>query len=449
MQNSNLYTWLKRFFSVFFFVIFLVFFAQAQELTNAVSATDSLSLDEILTQVLQNHPVIKKAEEALNQADAGMGLAKSGYYPNIDASVSVSNVGPVPELTVPNMGSFKLFPDNNFSAAINIQQNVYDFGKTASRVSFAGMSKDIIEEVIKQTKQNLAIAVIMNYYSLVYFQQAVAIKDLQLETLNQHLEFVKKRQATGSGTQYEVLNTQVKISVAENQKLDLTAGREKQLAVLNALLGQPAKTAHLVKNKLELQNPEFNDDSLINQALENRTDMQIAQKSVDKAQMHLNIVKTTNRPSLNFLASGGLKNGYVPDINKIKPNYMVGLGLRVPIFDATRQKYNVLMAQSQVESSNLETQILERNISGEVIENEINMETAREKVKQTQLQLSQAEEAFKLAGVNYDAGAITNLELLDVTTMVSESKLMVVKSQIDYILSIYKFEMSMGELLYN
>ncbi|MDP2335828.1 MAG: TolC family protein [Bacteroidota bacterium] len=64
--------------------------AQSQSL-----GTDSLSLKSIISEVVQNHPLIKKAMEDLNSADAKIGLAKSGNLPNVDFASSYSRMGPV------------------------------------------------------------------------------------------------------------------------------------------------------------------------------------------------------------------------------------------------------------------------------------------------------------------------------------------------------------------
>jgi len=62
--------------------------------------------------------------------------------------------------------------------------------------------------------------------SLVYLQEAMKIKDTQIETLKQHLEFIQKKEETGSSTEYEVLSTKVRLSNAENQKVDIETARK-------------------------------------------------------------------------------------------------------------------------------------------------------------------------------------------------------------------------------
>ena len=67
---------------------------------------------------------------------------------------------------------------------------------------------------------------------------------------------------------------------------------------------------------------------------------------------------------------------------------------------------------------------------------------------QSELQLKQAVQAYALAQAKFDAGVITNLELIEGSTAVSESRLQLLKSKIDYTGSLYKLKSAIGERLY-
>ena len=122
--------------------------------------------------------------------------------------------------------------------------------------------------------------------------------------------------------------------------------------------------------------------------------------------------------------------------------------MNIPIFDGTREKYNIVKAQSAAETTALQTEVTRRDISSEVVESEAKIQTAAQKVTQSKLQLEQAEEALSLAKLSYQSGVITNLDLLDAATAVSESQLQLLKSKIDYVVNIYNLNASLGEKLY-
>jgi outer membrane protein TolC len=84
----------------------------------------------------------------------------------------------------------------------------------------------------------------------------------------------------------------------------------------------------------------------------------------------------------------------------------------------------------------------------EVVEAESNVMASQKKVEQSDLLLTQAIQAYKLAKVSYDLGAITNLELLEGSTNISESQLILLKAKIDNTVSLYKLKAAIGERLY-
>jgi len=192
---------------------------------------DSLTLTQVLQSVLQNHPSVKQAEEALNVADAKIGLAKANYYPDIDVSASYSHLAPDFPLEFGGM-DLLLYARDNYSASLNINQTIYDFGKTSNGIKVENENKTIVDKSIYLVKQQLTIRTINTYYLLVYYQQAVDIKDEELNTLHEHLVYVEKKQVTGSATQYELLSTKVRISNTENQKQDLITRTFRKLQEL-------------------------------------------------------------------------------------------------------------------------------------------------------------------------------------------------------------------------
>ena len=64
------------------------------------------------------------------------------------------------------------------------------------------------------------------------------------------------------------------------------------------------------------------------------------------------------------------------------------------------------------------------------------------------MQLQQAQKANSLAETSFKSGTITNLDLLDANTALSECKLMLLKSRIDYVASVYRLKAAIGERLY-
>jgi len=217
---------------------------------------------------------------------------------------------------------------------------------------------------------------------------------------------------------------------------------------LNSFLGKSQGTKLLVKKELLSTQILGSNDSLFSYAYDHRNEMKIVQQKGKLADSRLKMVNSQNNPSLNFFGSGGLKNGYLPDISILTANYAVGIGLKVPLFDANRSKYNKVMAQSDIRGNVEDAELARRSIVNEVVESRSNTESALKKVSQSELQVEQAQQAYTLAETNYQAGAITNLDLLDSFTALAESKLFLLKTKIDYSASLLKLKIALGEQIY-
>lgn len=417
-------------------------------LTQGNMIPDSLSLSDIIKKVTATHPSISAGEEAVNNAGIAVSLSKAGYYPEADLTAGYSNIGPVTKLTIPEFGTVELFPQNNYSASVNYRQTIYDFGRTKRNIELENENKVLNVQALEQMKQKLSLTATYNFYSLVYLQAAIRIKDEQLSALNEHLTYVEKMMSTGSATEYQVLSTKVKISTVESQKVDLQAALTAQQASLNSLLGNETDHMPVVRTELSQDVPVIPQDSMLNYAFNNRDEMMLNKERTSLAEIRFGMAKLQNKPNLNFQASAGAKNGYIPELNQLKPNYVIGIGLRIPIYDGLKTRYRVSQAQSAITSLSYETELAKRNISTEVIETEANMNAASKKVKQFELQLDQAVKANSLAQTSFRSGTITNLDLLDANTSLSESRLMLLKAKIDYVVSIFKLKAALGIRLY-
>ncbi|MEI7828851.1 MAG: TolC family protein [Prolixibacteraceae bacterium] len=426
----------------------LLFFSVSGKSFGQKNQIDSLELTPLISKVIETYPTIQQAAEALNAADLKIAMARTAYLPNAQFSGSYAHVGPVPSLTIPDVGSFSLSPTNILNSGVNINETISDFGKTKKSIAYEEKSKELSALGIGQVKQKMALAVIGCYYSMLYFQEAIAIKDNQLLTLQEHLKNVEKKVATGSATQFEILSTKVRISTVESQRTDIVTSLNYQNSYLNMLLGEQFSTVHRVKNLLRSEVIPLSEDSLIATALSNRNELKIALKKMNLSQAYQDMVKQNKNPVLGAFASGGWKNGYIPKLDQLRANYAVGLNLIIPIYDATRTNLNTQLAGSAIRSNGYEIDLTRRTITNEVMESTNALRAAISKSELFDMQLSQAKKALELADLKFKAGTLTNLDLLDSENAVAESSLLFLKARMERVVVIWKLKATLGINLY-
>jgi outer membrane protein len=403
----------KRYFFLLLIYPFLSIHGYAQ------SISDSLTFQNIIDVVIKNNPVLKQAEDKVAGSQWKEQLTKSTYLPNIYASANASRLYPIPafDFSLPNPQTgemvsthFQMLPDVSMDYALEINQMVYDFGKTKHNLGMQETFTEMGVLNVEQLKQKLVLTAAGYFFSLLYLQSAIVIKKDEVSTLNQHLEFIEKKQLTGSATQYEVLSTKVRISNQETQLADLQTSCDVLVSHLNSLMGI-AYTSFSAKNSMIYEKPTPDIDTLFDYALTHRYEMLLAVKNKSIAVWNYKVEQSKDNPSLSFFGRTGFKNGYLSEINVLKYNYIAGLNLKIPIFNGNRSYINKQIANLGIEDSRYEIENLQHEISDDIKENLASLELSAKKIEQFSVQIEQAAEAYNHAKTNYEAGVITNLDL--------------------------------------
>ena len=225
--------------------------------------------------------------------------------------------------------------------------------------------------------------------------------------------------------------------------------RSIQQAQLNNLLGKSVDNQIAISYSfLTKIKTESLPDSLVSYAYQHRNELTVISKQMEMNSLQIRIAESQNNPVLAVFANAGAKNGYPVNLNEIKPNIAAGLSFTMPLFDGFRKRSSIQIAHSRTNTLNYQLDNAKRNITNEVVNAQMLVRSNLTKIDQYKLQVEQSDEAVKLATVSYEAGAITNLELLDAEINLAESKLMLVKSQIDYQISLTALDLAIGNRLY-
>jgi outer membrane protein len=443
-KDKNRYS--RRMYALSAFLLLTVSRLISQE-GQAIS-TDSLELNNVIQQVVNSHPGMQAAAEALRAADARISLSRAHFLPELDVNGSYYRQGPVPAFDFPGFGTIQFLPEDNYSLGLNARYTLYDFGRSSTLTAIEYENKTLAGLSLEQVKQKLALASVNVYFTLAFLQEAILIKKEQVHLYKEYLAFVEKKKETGSATEYEILATRVTISNAESQQMDLESAWKSQEAVLNSLLGDSTGTLHPVHLVLSENTQNPLSDSMLIQAYTNREELKQMDEKNKLALLQYKLVQTQKLPVITAFANAGGKNGYMPYLNDFKFNFSAGVGLRIPIFDAHQSRDKLLLAQSNLRTLAYDKEISKRSVMTELAENSNILESARAKVKHNILQLQTALEASSLAEVNYKTGSLTFIDLFDAQDKVAQSRLQLLKSRIDYELGLYKFKSALGEKLY-
>jgi outer membrane protein len=405
---------------------------------------DSITLEQAIHLTLQNHPAVQQAKYAVAASEARVGTSRSPLYPNISFDGSYTRIGPVPQFDLPGEGPLNLAPYNNYDFHVGLHQTLYDFGRTSTSVRYAESQHQSADDYVDLVRSNFAYQTIATFNSILILHQTIAVVDEQIDALRQHLEVATKRIQAGTATDYDTLTTQVRIAVAQNDRIDAARALETQEVVFRQLTGlSPSRPITLAGSFSEIKTPP-SPDSVLVVAEKQRPEMQLSKDAENSAVVQTQIASIGNKPSLGLDVLSGFKNGYEPSLNTLKGNFAAGFDLQVPLFNGHRAKYQQAEARANLEASRAGTSQIQRQIISEVNQAIAGVRSSLEKIKSSEVQMRQAEEALLMAKTRYEAGVITNLDLLDAQTTLSQVKLIRLRAFYDYTVSLSALDKATG-----
>ena len=413
-------------------------------LSGVAAGQDSMTVEQAVQKVLQTHPAIKQALANTHAAEARVSQTSSARLPDITTEADYIHIGPIPEFNLPVLGNFVLAPADNYDAHVSGKYTVFDFGKTSAAVDLSQSRVQTSRDAIELTKTNLALQTIRTFYTIILLQKSMQVQDEQIEALTQHISVTQKLVTAGSATNFEVLTTQVRVATSQNQRVDIQNSLQRQESILRQLLDLPANNPLTISGSFQQVVVALNQDSLVQLALQQRTELKLARDAEESAKFQKNASSLGNMPSLKVIAAYGFKNGYEPNLYPMRGNWMWGAQAQIPVFDGGRVSHQEEEAQAAIESEQAHTLDAERQIRSDVEQSVADVQASWSKVQISDVQLQQAHEAVAIARTRYETGSITNLDLLDAETAESTSKLMSLQALYRYVISKYELSRAVG-----
>lgn len=413
---------MKKFIGILVLVIALAP-AMAQE-----SPVRDEQLKSLIQAAVTNYPRIKEMEEQLKADGVKESIIKAGYLPTVNTNISYRFDAPVAKAEFPlptGPATIQFTPYNNYNAALNVQQLIYDFGRTKLKLGKNDAEHSLNIENLDNSKNAIAYQVAQLYYNIQFYQKAIQVQTDQLSSLTENERLIKARIKNGDALEYDLLTTQVRTANATNRLTDLQSQLEKQYVLMQWL---SATDAH---GKIPARE-SYDELTLLMEAGDWKNinpEAKVIQKRLDVYQYDLKESAVESRPSLTGTASGGVRNGYQPDIDQFRLNGSVGVGLNIPILSGDRPKLRQKLTQVQIDATKASLTTLENTIRKDLATVQEDFRNLQEKIKNTSVLVNQAERAYTLAQVRFKEGLITNVELLSAQTNVEDAKLQLVQLQ--------------------
>jgi len=347
MNNRILYTqWIVP---VLFFL-----FNPSGSVASSVFSQDTVKMTlQDATQLFLSHSFqLLAARYQVSAADAAVIQAK--LYPNPNLSVDQGAYNP-------SLNKWFDITKSGETAA-SLQQVILLAGKRNKQISLAKINAQITSFQFYDLIRTLRYELNTTFYSLFYSKQSVIVYDREISSLNTLLKVYSDQYEKGNIAFKELARLQALQFNLQNERIDILKDVSEKESVLNLLTGDTLM--HIIEpvvgldETARINSEQLNITALLDSALINRFDLQLARSQVQQGETNVALQKALRVPDVTLGANWDRQGSYIYNYNS------VSLGLDLPLWN--RNQGNIKVAQSQLEAAKEQAALTEMQVKNDV-----------------------------------------------------------------------------------
>ena len=418
--------------------------------TSQASADPAPHFDQPLTLVqltdlaLSNNPSTKIAWAEVRNSDAGVELARAGYWPQLTLAYDYQRQK-VPSSTSKGAA----IPAKVYGPSVDLSWLLFDFGNRSGRVDAAKYSRTAAELDANQTLQDLILQVEQDYY-LVLGLQAVQDADVQsVQDASANFDAANQRKTSGLATIGDVYQAQAALAGAR-LALQTTQGQlASARGTLAVALGYPADTDGPLapwETEINAKMPERNIHDLLNEAAQARPELLAAKAQQQAAVASLEAAHGQGWPSLTLNGSAGRTTTEAGGNKSTVSSYDADLTLSFPLFSGFANQAAVRQAQAAVDVADATTEQLVQAVQLEVWQAYQNMRTAVSNLDTADLQLQSSQQAADVTQARYKNGLDSILDVLSAQATLANARVQQVQARLNWFAALAAMGHALGGL---
>jgi len=407
----------------------------------SVSLADTVhfTLDQAVDYALEHNPEILQLTYEHGKAQAGVGEARSTFYPSVTASGSYAYLTDIPVFEIDGV-PVPFGQSENYNFQVSLQQILFAWGKFYAYYKIADISEKIAELNVVRKKQEIRYAVTDAFYGLLVFEETVRLSRESLMQLERHAQSVETRYKAGLVSQFDLLRAQVQVANLKPQVIEAENGLRLAREGFKMLLGLPLHQEFTVSGELAMFEEVFELEELIDAALEERIELKNLHKTQEIADYGKAVARSEFLPT--FVAGATYEHtkpfGITGD--EWGSNIVFNIGFEFPLFSGFKRVYQYRKATLALREAELALENLEKAIRLEVKQAYFNFTAAEEAITTAQENVGQSEKAFEIIETRYKNGLATNLEFMD-------AQLAMMQAQANYLSALKNYYTSRAEIL--
>lgn len=407
-----------------------------------------LTLDEAVQLGIQNSKSLKIDAAKIEEATADLLEAKNRQLPELKVSGSYMYLPLKPnvDLKLPGVSAAG-GPEVHQVAygSANLSVPIYSGG----RIKYGIQSAKYLVEASKLSTENDKIAIAYNvaqaYNNLFKANQSIKVLEENLTASQKRDETFLKLENNGVIARNDRLKANLQTSNIELQLLEAKNNYNIANINMDLLLGLPETTEIEVdQNYIDEGSDVRTVDYYVNEAKENRKDLQALAQQRKAAELGTKSAKAENLPSIAF--TGGYVAADIPKFLTIYNAVNVGVGISYNLSNIWKENSSLKQSQTREKQLAANDELLNDNIKLDVNREYQNTDYSKKRIAVYEKAAEQANENYRITKNKYDNGLATMTELLDADAAQIAANVGVINAKADAALAYRKLLQTTGTL---
>ena len=393
-----------------------------------------ITLNEAIELALENNYQLKQAENNLDLAEYRITSEKADFLPGISSSAGYSTQ--TGQQFVQETLSFTDITSSGGNARLSASLPIFNGFNNILTLRSSEANKNSSEENLKRAKENIIFETATRFLTVLLNKQQLEDAKESLETSKKLLEQTKAQVEVGSRPNVDLYNQEA--AVAQDE-LTITQ-RDNALKLSRLQLVRSLQIDPLVEYEFAV--PDFdpesaknstlvgkNVNSLVEEALINRSDVRSTEFNIESLRYQLQIAKSSLFPTLS--ASASISSSYSDQARDPRTggtasfndqffdqrvNKSFGLSLNLPIFNNWNRMTQIQSAQISLKNAELGLQNTQLQVIQEITQALNDYSSYSAQLVAAEKSLVASEKAFETQQERYNVGASTLIELSQAQT---------------------------------
>jgi TolC family type I secretion outer membrane protein len=404
----------------------------------AAQEGDTLTLERAVALAIDNQPSLRGSEAGVRAADAGFRQARAGFLPSVGFSASDTRTGGTVIISPAIPPTQRTY--NSYSAALQGNLTIWDFGKTSGRVSQNSYLYDAAHGDYASAVEVIALNTEVAYLAFLQARRVVSVDEEALATTSHHLVQARAFYTTGRRPQLDVTKAEVDSLNAEVNLIQArNAYRIARLQLENAMGVHPA-AEYAVVDSFTVPPTSTSLAEARTTALRTRPELIAAQARVDAGKGGVRAAWGQHLPTVAAFGGYTWSAFDFPLFSR----WNAGISFTLPIFQGFALDAGVELAEANrdIAQSNLDT--LTESVMLEVERQWLTVRAAAERAVATAKLVQESRENLNLVERQYAAGVATALDESDARLTLSNSEITDIQAQYDYRTALIRLRRAMG-----